>query len=460
LRELLDRAEGELAALGEAERCQLALAAALAARGEAGRRLGNHRAALAGWRAEWEEAIARLPVREGASPGEVLRVLDTLGRLFTKVDESRRTARRVEGMERDARQFAQVVGALAREHAPDLDGRSPEHAAIEIARRFHQARADLEKLEVLKQQIQAAHEALVEQKTRAGRGEARLLALLAAAGASTAADLARIEALSAEAKRLDRRIELLLQQIHDVGENTPEAELEREAQAAGSDGEGLTARIEELEERIAENARERSHIDRTIGACTEGLRKLREGGSAADAALDLEAAVAETRTLVLSYARSRAAALVLEREIEAYKKRHQGPILARAGELFGALTLGSFSGLATGFDDGDQATLRCVRDGGREVDVDGLSDGTRDQLYLALRLASIERFAAHAEPLPLVLDDAFVHFDDDRARQALLALAELSSAVEVLFFTHHERLVSIAETSLPAERLRVHRLVT
>ena len=42
----------------------------------------------------------------------------------------------------------------------------------------------------------------------------------------------------------------------------------------------------------------------------------------------------------------------------------------------------------------------------REVDVTGLSDGTRDQLYLALRLASLEHYAAHGEPMPLILDDS------------------------------------------------------
>ncbi len=54
----------------------------------------------------------------------------------------------------------------------------------------------------------------------------------------------------------------------------------------------------------------------------------------------------------------------------------------------------------------------------REVDVRGLSDGTRDQLYLALRLASLEHHARTGEPMPLILDDILIHFDDDRARAA------------------------------------------
>lgn len=56
-----------------------------------------------------------------------------------------------------------------------------------------------------------------------------------------------------------------------------------------------------------------------------------------------------------------------------------------------------------------------------------------------------------------MLDDAFVHFDDARARAALTALADLAPRAQVLFFTHHERLVSIAEQAL-GPRCAVHRL--
>ncbi|MEZ4301868.1 MAG: hypothetical protein R3B70_43440 [Polyangiaceae bacterium] len=386
-------------------------------------------------------------------------MLDT-ARLFARLDESRRTSRRVEGMQRDARELTQRVAALTAQHAPDLAARPVDAAASALIQRFHQARADLEKRTLLEQQIAAADESLADQRARESQARARLTALLAAAGVATPADLVRAEALSADARRLDRRIDLLGEQLRAAGDNASEADLSREIESLGpgADADVLTARIDELEERLADNARDRSQVDRTIGARTEGLAKLREESTAADAALDLEAAVAEARTLALTYARARAAALVLDREIEAYKQRHQGPVLRRAADLFRALTLGSFTGLSAGFRADDEATLTCVRDGGREVPVEGLSDGTRDQLYLALRLASLERFAAHAEPLPLVLDDAFVHFDDDRTRAALLALADLTPSLQILILTHHDRLASIAATSLPTPRRIIHRL--
>jgi uncharacterized protein YhaN len=148
---------------------------------------------------------------------------------------------------------------------------------------------------------------------------------------------------------------------------------------------------------------------------------------------------------------------VLARQIEQYRQRNQGPILGRSSELFRQLTLGRYDGLKAGFDDHDRAVLRCLR-GGKEVDVDALSDGTRDQLYLALRLASLERYSAANPPMPLVVDDILIHFDDERARAALEVLGELATRTQVLFFTHHQRLVELARAAVPTDRLREHEL--
>lgn len=60
------------------------------------------------------------------------------------------------------------------------------------------------------------------------------------------------------------------------------------------------------------------------------------------------------------------------------------------------------------------------------------SDGTEDQLYLALRLAVAEELTPDA---PLILDDAFVRFDDKRLKVALEILQELSSSKQVILFT-------------------------
>jgi len=79
------------------------------------------------------------------------------------------------------------------------------------------------------------------------------------------------------------------------------------------------------------------------------------------------------------------------------------------------------------------------------VYVEGMSSGTRDQLYLALRLASLEKYMESAEPMPFIVDDVLVDFDDSRSQAALNALAELAEKTQVILFTHHAQVVEQAK---------------
>ena len=117
----------------------------------------------------------------------------------------------------------------------------------------------------------------------------------------------------------------------------------------------------------------------------------------------------------------------------------------------------SFQGLRLDEDDRGQPVLFGLRNG-RPIGVEGMSDDSCVQLYLALRLASLEGWLARHEPIPLIADDIRLNFDDERAAAALRALAELSLRTQVLFFTHHEHLVELARATLPADVLFVHRL--
>jgi uncharacterized protein YhaN len=83
---------------------------------------------------------------------------------------------------------------------------------------------------------------------------------------------------------------------------------------------------------------------------------------------------------------------------------------------------------------------------------DGLSEGTRDQLFLALRLATlVTGLESGAESMPLVVDDILLTFDDERSAATLELLAELGRRMQIVFLTHHRRLVELAEQSVAAD---------
>jgi uncharacterized protein YhaN len=153
------------------------------------------------------------------------------------------------------------------------------------------------------------------------------------------------------------------------------------------------------------------------------------------------------------YLLKRTQALVLRWSIERYRQQSQNPLLARASGLFRTLTLGRYLDLQVDLDAPSPRLLGLCADGASLVAAEAMSEGTTDQLFLALRLAAIEQSIGSGIRLPFLADDLFVNFDDARARAGIEVLAELARSTQVLLFTHHAHLVEIAQEVVGAEVL-------
>ena len=145
--------------------------------------------------------------------------------------------------------------------------------------------------------------------------------------------------------------------------------------------------------------------------------------------------------------------------IERYRDKSQGPILRRASALFRQITGAAFQGLRAEYDHKGQPVIVGVRYGtGEIVPVEAMSDGTADQLYLALRLAGLEMYLSNNEPLPFIVDDILIKFDNERAVATLKALAGIAGQTQLIFFTHHDHLVELARKHLDPSTLFFHNL--
>lgn len=142
--------------------------------------------------------------------------------------------------------------------------------------------------------------------------------------------------------------------------------------------------------------------------------------------------------------------IVAERD---YREAHQPDVLQRAGEYLSLVTDGRYTGLC--YPHGQEGPL-CVQPAERDepVPVDApLSRGTREQVYLCLRLGTLDDLDRDREGLPLVLDEALVHWDAGR-RSALYPLLErVSKRRQVILFTCHPEQAEEASQALSAEVL-------
>ncbi len=164
-----------------------------------------------------------------------------------------------------------------------------------------------------------------------------------------------------------------------------------------------------------------------------------------------EAATAELHRVVERYIDLSLARDLIRDAVDKVRARQQDPLVARAGALFKAMTQGAYVGVGADIDAKGNPVVVGHSISGTDVLVSKMSDGTRDQLYLAFRLAGLESYCAATEPLPFVADDILVHFDDARSAATLEVLAAFGATTQVLLFTHHDSIrqaaLRLAETA-------------
>ena len=222
------------------------------------------------------------------------------------------------------------------------------------------------------------------------------------------------------------------------------------AEASSVEADRIGPELEELEKEIKRLEQERSDLDQAIGTEKAELKRMDGSAEAAGCAEEAERLLGCLESDVEKYARLKIAELILSRTVEQYREKHQGPLISRASELFSQMTLGAFSRLRAEYDERGNPVLVGLREqSGIPVTIDGMSDGTADQLFLALRLASLEQYLEHNEPLPFIVDDILLRFDDERSLATLKVLGELSQRTQVIFFTHHRHLVDLVEKHFP-----------
>lgn len=414
-------------------------------------------AELAQWQRDWEEALRPLGLGRDALPAQANAVLEELKNLFDKLKEAEGIQKRITEIDRDAAKFAQDLRELAERAAPDLREPAVEQLASELNARLNRARSAKTKLESLQAQQGKQTKKLEQAETKISGVTAQLAGMCKEVGCESYDELPEAERRSSTRRKMEAELEELEKQLRKLGAGATVEEFV--GLADQEDPDTIATRIERLVEEIDKLAEERSNLDQTIGSERTVLEGMDGSALAAELAEERQQILGLLETDVEKYVRLRLASAVLARSIEHYREKHQGPILERTNDLFSRLTLGSFEGIRAEYDEQGEPVLVGVRPGGRElVGVEGMSDGSTDQLYLALRLASLEAYLENNEPMPFIVDDILIKFDNDRAMAALEILAELAKKTQIIFFTHHRHLAELAESSMESNLMIKHTL--
>jgi uncharacterized protein YhaN len=250
---------------------------------------------------------------------------------------------------------------------------------------------------------------------------------------------------------IDQAIKHLLQ----AGDGLDRKALKSEFEAI--DANTILIRLSEIKLQLEEGVSQQNRLSAELSSAEAAFGKIAGQDEAARAESQRQEALARMSNAAERYIKVYTAAKLLRWSIERFRENKQGPMLASASEIFRELTRSAFIKLVVDYEC-EPLKLSGQRVTGELIDIEGMSDGTRDQLYLALRLAALELHIGQTAPLPFIADDLFINYDDGRAKAGLEALAKLSEMTQVIFLSHHNHLVPVAQ-SVFGDRLNVVCLV-
>jgi uncharacterized protein YhaN len=395
------------------------------------------------WIQEWGQAIDGLGLKPDVHPEYATETFDQLAAFIDKSDKSEDLRKRILEMDQVAEKFEKRVFEFADGIGFKRDGQEANTIATQLNLDLNEAREARASLKKIKTQEKEIKEEIEDADITIGTAHEQLALLRDQAGVKSDDELEPAGESSRKKRELQQKLDALEQELTRNGDGLSIEELEKEA--SESDSDAIEGELERVSSELKELQANRDAL-RDQRQTLQNDIKAKDGSSvAANASEEAEQHLATMVSCVEQYLRLQIAALILEQRIEDYRKKNQAPVLARAGKLFSKLTLGSYANLRDELDDGGKPILLGVRPNDEEISVDGMSDGTRDQLYLSLRLATLEQHLSKGEPMPFVVDDILIGFDDNRTRVCLEVLAELAVSTQVLLFTHHRRVLELAE---------------
>lgn len=396
----------------------------------------------AAWTLEWARAIDALGLKSNVHPEHAAETFEQLVEFFDKLDKSEDLRKRIYGIDQVAEKFERRVFEFSDRICFKRDGQGAGAIAVQLNKNLNEARearASLKKIETLEKDIKEE----IENAEITIRTAQEQLGLMREQASVEADDkLERAGELSEKKREMAQKLERLEQELTRNGDGLTIEELEKEA--GESDIDAIEGELERVSSELQELQETRDLLRDQRQTIQNEIMTMDGSAIAAKASEEAEQQLATMVSGVEQYLRLQIAALILEQLIEEYRRKNQAPVLARAGELFSKLTLGFYINLRDELDEDGKPVLLAVRPNDEEVPVDGMSDGTRDQLYLSLRLATLEQHLSKGEPMPFVVDDILIGFDDNRTRACLEVLAELAVRTQVLLFTHHRRVLELA----------------
>ncbi len=416
-----------------------------------GRRLGQLRdrlrleqKSLSEARLKWVEQMRALGLSDTIDLKAALTLFPRLARFL-----DRRLA--LKKLELDTRQYGRIRETFRRQVeavAHRVDGRAVQVtdplATVEILERRLRSVDDAhQRRQSLQAQVRKLRDDAAVLETSINDLNQRRQSLLSQASAANRMELT--QKLQSRSHLLELRTKLreVTQELNLIASSEPELaivedDLRRfDSQANRREMEAMRAELEYIEQQC-----HRGHEQ--VGVLKQRITDLRNDRRAISLRYDRDRLARELQQKVEEWATLQLAAAEIDRHRERVERCGQPQLLKHASDYLSRLTCGRYHNIWAPLG---ERNLAIDDNHGESLRVQHLSNGTREQLFLAIRLAMVQSFADNGVKLPMVLDDVFVNFDQTRTEAAVETLVDFAKqGQQVLMFTCHLHLAQMFES--------------
>ncbi|MFN7249271.1 MAG: ATP-binding protein [Anaerobacillus sp.] len=195
----------------------------------------------------------------------------------------------------------------------------------------------------------------------------------------------------------------------------------------------IAEKLTQLEKQKSENRIHLKTLQEQLAKLNQEILELEEGSSYSISLHNFENEKGILNKEVKRWAFHRTVQLLIDETKQVYEKQRQPHVIKEATRMFHSMTNGEYVQLYAPI--GEQR-LFVERSDGLKFQPNELSQGTKEQLYFAIRL-SLATVHSKQTPFPIFIDDILVNFDKGRRLNAIELIKEMSKQHQIVFFTCH-----------------------
>ena len=391
-------------------------------------------------RRRWKRALEEARLPSDFTPKQVKQVYRRLDSVEGLIERLRRAREEVDQRQRELDAVSDRVRALVEQAEVRVSSEDPIEQLHVLGAELAEQEQRMEQREVLLKQAAGLRKRRAKIQEAVSQLKYRRREILHEAGAGDEEELRRRAERYAQFEDLRRRRDAVQDEIDNVihGQCPAAAIEEHLASDALDELEGrwdkLQERVQHIDAQLRDRFEKRGQLAEQLKAASEDRRMGEKQLELCTISKELDEAVRRWRVLAT-------ASRVLDSIKEVYESERQPETLQEASGYLQRMTEGRYIRVWTPLG---REELLVDDASGNPLPVEALSRGTREQLFLSLRLALVSSYGRRGAPLPLILDDVLVNFDARRAKAAAAVLRDFAKAGhQVLVFTCHDHIAEM-----------------